>query len=264
MTKSILSLLVLAGLLHTASAAESFHWPGGAKAAVSLAYDDAAPSQLDHALPTLNKYGLRGTFYLTLSSPTVDKRLAEWRAAAAQGHELANHSLFHQCRRSQPEREWVEPHRNLDTTTAAQMRDQVALANTMLYAIDGRRERTFTAPCGDLLAAGVNYLPALHGDFVAIKASVADGPVQAMDALDPYRVPVFSPVNQTGAQLIALVKQAGERGTMIAFTFHGIGGDYLTNSSAAHEELVRYLAEHRDEYWIDTFLNIMRHVKANR
>jgi peptidoglycan/xylan/chitin deacetylase (PgdA/CDA1 family) len=264
MTRTILSLLALAATLHTASAAEAFRWPGGAKAAVSLAYDDAAPSQLDHALPALNKYGIRGTFYLTLSSPTIDQRLAEWRAAAAQGHELANHTLFHQCRRSQPEREWVEPHRDLDTTTVAQMRDQIALANTMLYAIDGRRERTFTAPCGDLQAAGVNYLPAIRGEFVAIKASVGRGPVPAMATLDPYLVPVVIPVNQTGAQLIALVKEAGERGTMIAFTFHGIGGDHLSNASAAREELVRYLAEHRDVYWTDTFLNIMRHVKAAR
>jgi peptidoglycan/xylan/chitin deacetylase (PgdA/CDA1 family) len=264
MRKAILSLLALAATLHTASAAEPFRWPGGARAAVSLAYDDAIPSQLDNALPVLNRYGIRGTFYLTLSSPTVDQRLADWRAAAAQGHELANHSLFHQCRRSQPEREWVEPHRDLDTTTAAQMRDQIVLANTMLYAIDGRRERTFTAPCGDLKAAGVDYLPGLRGEFVAIKASIGRGAVPAMATLDPYLVPVVSPVNLTGAQLIALVKEAGERGTMIAFTFHGIGGDHLSNSSAAHEELVRYLAEHRAEYWTDTFLNIMRHVKARR
>lgn len=256
-------LLALAGAATGAGAAETFPWPNGAKAAVSLAYDDAADSQLDHAIPTLDKYGVKGTFYLTLSSQAIDKRLPEWRAAAQRGHELANHSLFHQCRRSLPERGWVEPHRDLDTTSVAQMKDQVTLANTMLYAIDGRRERTFTAPCGDLLAAGgQEYLPAVHADFVAIKASVGRGAVPSMAKLDPYRVPVVAPVGLTGQQLIAMVKEAADKGTMVAFTFHGIGGDHLANSSAAHEELVKYLADNRKVYWTDTFLNIMKHVKA--
>ncbi|QBE67253.1 polysaccharide deacetylase [Pseudoduganella lutea] len=260
--KTCWTLLALAAVSTGAAAAETFHWPNGAKAAVSLAYDDAADSQLDHAIPTLNKYGVKGTFYLTLSSPTIDKRLPEWRAAAQAGHELANHTLFHQCRRSQPERSWVEPHRDLDTTSVAQLKDQVTLANTMLHAIDGRRERTFTAPCGDLLASGQNYLPAVQNEFVAIKASIGRGAVPSMAALDPYLVPVVIPVGLTGQQLIAMVKEAADKGTMISFTFHGIGGDHLANSSAAHEELVKYLAENRKVYWTDTFLNIMKYAKS--
>jgi peptidoglycan/xylan/chitin deacetylase (PgdA/CDA1 family) len=266
MKKTIWALLALAGGLAGApcgaSASEAFRWPDGARAAVSLAYDDAADSQLDHAIPTLNRYGVKGTFYLTLSSPTIGKRLAEWRAAAQQGHELANHTLFHQCRRSQPDRGWVEPHRDLDTTSVAQLADQITLANTMLYAIDGRRERTFTAPCGDLLAGGQNYLPAVKPAFVAIKASIGRGAVPSMATLDPYLVPVVIPVGLTGQQLIAMVKEAADRGTMISFTFHGIGGDHLSNPAAAHEELVRYLADNRKVYWTDTFLNIMTYVKS--
>ena len=91
-----------------------FTWPNGAKAAVSLAYDDALNSQLDNALPALNTYGLKATFYLQLSSPVIEARLPEWRAAAANGHELGNHTLFHQCSASKPGREWVLPHQDLD------------------------------------------------------------------------------------------------------------------------------------------------------
>ena len=262
MMKSCWTLLALAALSTGAAAAAPFQWPNGAKAAVSLAYDDAADSQLDHAIPTLDKYGIKGTFYLTLSSPSIDKRLPAWRAAAQGGHELANHTLFHQCRRSLPDRGWVEPHRDLDTTSVAQLKDQITLANTMLHAIDGRRERTFTAPCGDLLAGGQNYLPAVQSEFVAIKASIGRGAVPSMAALDPYLVPVVVPVGLSGQQLIAMVKEAADKGMMISFTFHGIGGDHLANSSAAHEELVKYLAENRKVVWTDTFLNIMKYVKS--
>lgn len=241
-----------------------FAWPNGARAAVSLAYDDALDSQLDRALPVLDRHGLKASFYLQLSNPSVGARMAQWRAAAHNGHELGNHTLFHQCSAALPDRAWVAPHRDLDKISVAQAKDQAIVANTMLHAIDGRRERTFTAPCGDLKAGGHDYLPAIAAQFVAIKAGGGSGVALAMDQVDPYAVAVFAPVNLTGKQLIDLVKQAGARGTMVNLTFHGIGGDYLAVSSDAHQELVKFLAEHRSEYWTDTFLNIMRHVKARQ
>lgn len=190
--------------------------------------------------------------------------MAEWRAAARAGHELGNHTLFHQCSGSIADRAWVQAHRDLDRVSVEQVKDQAVVANTMLYAIDGRRERTFTAPCGDPLAAGRNYLPAIASEFVAIKAGGGTGVPHAMDQVDPYAVSVAAPVGLSGKQLIDLVKQAHARGTMVNLTFHGVGGDYLSVSSAAHEELVKFLAEHRRDYWTDTFLNIMQHVKKQQ
>lgn len=242
-------------------AAAPFAWPGGAKAAVSLAYDDALDSQLDVAIPALDKAGLRASFYLTLSSDTVKRRMADWRAAAAHGHELANHTLFHQCARSAPGREWVSAETDLDHTSAAQLAAQIRLGNTLLQAIDGRLERTFTAPCGDLLAAGTHYLGLIRADFVAMKTTFKGG-VSDPSTLDPYAVDVAAPVNVTGAQLIALVERAAAAGAMANITFHGIGGDYLSVSRQAHDELMAHLAAHPDIYWTDTFVNIMKHVKS--
>ncbi len=241
-----------------------FPWPHGALAAISLAYDDALDSQLDHAIPALDHAGLKASFYLQLSNPSVQRRMPAWRAAARHGHELGNHTLFHQCSSALPERAWVLPQRDLESTSVAQVRDQVLLANTMLFAIDGKRERTFTAPCGDLLAGGAPYLPAIAAEFVAIKAGATDRPVASMWSLDPYAVPVLAPVKLSGRQLIDLVKAAGARGTMLNLTFHGIGGDYLSTSNQAHRELLAYLAAHRKQYWTDTFINIIKHVKAQR
>src|SRR5262245_40961167 len=80
----------------TATAAP-FAWPGGAQAAVSLGYDDGLNSQLDHVVPALNKRGLRASFYVPINGPTLPGRQNEWKDAAAAGHELGNHSLFHGC-----------------------------------------------------------------------------------------------------------------------------------------------------------------------
>jgi len=257
-------VVALLGLTTLAAAADlPFAWPQGAKAAVSLAYDDALDSQLDTAIPALDKAGLRASFYLTLSSDVVKRRMAEWREAALRGHELWNHTLFHQCSRSAPDRAWVTPENDLDKTPAAQLVAQIRVGNTLLTAIDGRSERTFTAPCGDLLAGGENYLGLIKGDFVAIK-SAPGGFVVDMGTLDPYAVSVAAPSDVTGAQLIDLVQRAARAGTMVNITFHGIGGDYLSVSRQAHDELLNHLAAHRDLYWTDTFINIMQYVKAQQ
>ena len=267
MKRPLIATLAAIGLATTAlpaaAADAAFAWPHGAKAAVSLAYDDAIDSQLDNAIPALDRAGLKGSFYLKLASPSLARRMPEWRAAAARGHELGNHTLFHQCSAALPDRAWVTPEDDIDTTSAARLVAQIRLGNTMLHAIDGRDERTFTVPCGDVLAAGENYVKLIHGDFVAIKSG-SGGVVPDMATLDPYSVAVDAPDSATGAQLIALVQEATRRGTMINFTFHGIGGDYITTSNQAHEELLAWLAAHRDTVWTDTFLNIMKHVKAQQ
>jgi peptidoglycan/xylan/chitin deacetylase (PgdA/CDA1 family) len=260
-------ILLAAGLCTLAALARAadapFAWPHGEKAAVSLAYDDAIDSQLDNAIPALDRFGLKGSFYLTLANPSLTARLDEWRAAAAHGHELGNHTLFHLCSGKAAGHEWVTPELDLDTLSAARMVAQVRLANTMLHAIDGRSERTFTVPCGDVKAQDANYVELVKSAFVAVKLG-DDGLVPDMATLDASAVGVTAPEGLTGAQLIALVQRAAQRGTMMNLTFHGIGGDYIATSKQAHEELLAYLAAHRDVYWTDTFMNIMKYVKAQQ
>ena len=247
----------------SADRGSGFSWPAGVRAAVNLAYDDALDSQLDNAIPALNRYGLKGRFYLTLASDAVRYRLDEWKLAASQGHELGNHTLFHQCSASKPDREWVKPYHDLDEISADELVEQILLANTMLHAIDGRTERTFTVPCGDLEVAGENYVERIKSEFVAIKA-YSGGVAPEMATLDLHAVGGFSPVEVSGEQLISVVKEAARKGTMANFTFHGIGGDYLAVSSQAHEELLRYLSDNSEIYWVDTLINIMNYVKSQK
>jgi peptidoglycan/xylan/chitin deacetylase (PgdA/CDA1 family) len=261
---SLFFVCLIATLLASSSEAaeKAFVWPHGARAAVSLAYDDALDSQLDNAIPALNKYGFKASFYLTLSSPTIRKRLVDWRQLASNGHELGNHSLFHQCSRKGVGRDWVREENDLDHLSVAQLVAQIRLGNSMLFSIDGKSERSFTVPCGDALAAGVDYLSKLKEDFIAIKFGVG-GVVENMLTLDPYAVSVAVPSDVTGAQLIEIVQRAAARGSMANITFHGVGSEHLSVSTVAHETLLAYLATHRDIYWTDTFLTIMSYVKAH-
>lgn len=241
----------------------SFIWPSGAKAAVSLAYDDALATHLDVAIPQLDKYGLKGSFYVMAASPILFGRVDEWRKAVENGHELANHSLFHECDGSLPNREWQKSYRDLSKMSVEQVKQNIILVNGILTLIDGKTERTYTAPCGDLKAGGVNYIDAIHDEFVAVK-SVFGGITEDMNTLDPYKVSVAAPAGLDGKELIAFVKKAADRGTMANITFHGVGGDHISTSKEAHEELLKYLADNKDIYWTDSFINIMKYVRANQ
>src|SRR5690606_40894702 len=142
--------LCLASLALPLAAKQKFTWPEGRKAAVSLAYDDALDSQLDNAVPALQRHGIKATFYIVPGREGLQNRLEDWRALAGMGHELGNHSLSHPCSGHGPGREWVQPLHDLDRKTVAQLREEVELADVFLRAMDGHEgPRTYTAPCGD-------------------------------------------------------------------------------------------------------------------
>lgn len=248
-------------VLSTAAMSAPFAWPGGARAAVSLGYDDALDSQLDHVVPALNKRGLRASFYIPINGPTLPARQHEWKAAAAAGHELGNHSLFHGCSAKGPGREWVQPQRDLDRQMAAQVQEQVIAANTWLQALDGRTRRTFTPPCFDLTAGGQDFVKALQPHFVAFRAAP---PALTTDTaqLDPYAMPAYFVEGWTGEQLIALVEKAAAQGAMVSLLFHGVGAEHLSVTREAHDALLDHLAKNKHRFWTDSMVNIMENARS--
>jgi len=263
MKKSFQQALILAMLISPPLLAnERMIWPNHAKAAVSLAYDDALNSQLDHALPALNKLNLKASFYLTLSSPTVSNRLEEWRTAAKQGHELGNHTINHACQGSLAGRDWVPAHNDLDNKFYREIIQEINTANTFLKAIDGETVRTFTVPCSDQFVDNKNYVHALHNTFVGIKSHVGNVP-QNRQSIKIMDAAVWAPSGKSGAELIAYAQKAALYGTIANFTFHGVGGDHLSISKQAHQALLNHLTNNKDIYWVDTHRNISVYVKKN-
>lgn len=232
----------------------AFKWPNQYTAAVSLSYDDALSSQLENAIPALDKYGFKASFYLTLSNPSLTKNLEQWRQVAVNGHELGNHTLYHPCSKSSAGRDWVMPYHNLDSQKITQIHQEVLLANTFLHAIDNKNSRTFTPPCGDFNVSDGNYITAIRDSFIAIKGYNPQ--------YDSKFDLLLMPENVSGETLIAFVKKVQSQGGLANIVFHGIEGDYLTVSNKAHNKLLQYLAENKDRLWVDTYSNIMEHVKT--
>jgi len=249
MVKIQVFFLVSGLLLSSFSQSQELIWPDGRAKAVSLSYDDSLNSQLDYVLPALDAHNFKASFYILPNSSVVNDRMDEWRAAAAHGHELGNHSVYHPCSASLPNREWVAAHHDLDRYSIEQIVEEVTTANTFLKAVDGKTERTFTAPCGDVSVAGDNYLNEIREGFIAIKGQGVESGFSI----------VWNPTEVTGEQLIDHIKSVPAGVSLINIIFHGVGGDYLSVSSVAHSKLLHFLASNSEIYYVDSFVNIMKY-----
>ncbi len=252
--KALLAIaLSLACGVSTASATQ---WPNGAKAAVVLTYDDALGSQLDHAIPALDAAGFKATFFLS-GVKQVD--IPRWRAAAAEGHELGNHTLFHPCAAANFP---ADPRFTAEAYTPASMLREIEQQNVLLAALDGRPRHGFATPCGQSQAGGVDYLEALRAaNLVTYVRGVVVTPEDLradVARIDPMHVPARGfPEGVTGAELIDFARQAQAGGGMAVFLFHGVGGDYLQVSDAAHDQLIDWLKTRPGDVWVTTLQNAL-------
>lgn len=249
---------VLLAITIMAAHAVAGPWPDGKRAAVVLTYDDALASHLDIVIPALDAAGLKGTFFV-VGSALKPEQIARWRAAAAEGHELGNHTVRHACPQAN-----YPPAKKIDTSEAYDvdtMLTEIRTMNTMLIAIDGKLQHSYATPCGQHMAGGVDYLPALRASGLVRYTRAAD-PTER--PLDPMNVPSrFFPSNTTGADLIAAVQDVERTGGMIVLGFHGVGGDYLTVSAEAHAQLLAYLRTHSDRIWVAPFSTVMDYTTSH-
>lgn len=243
-------ILIIILLLATFGAqAQKIQWPGHKKAVIVLTYDDALLSQLNIAVPQLKKYGFKATFFLTadLNYNTIPR----WRALSGEGFELGNHTIFHPCLPTED-----NPVSSAGYTPYGMIRE-IDYMNDFLFAVDGKMRRPFAYPCAETLAGGKDYVDTLRKYGLSSYARIggdSSAVITDFGHLDPLRVPSYG-LNggETGEQLIAFVNSVMKSGGMGVIMFHGIGGDYITISAQAHQQLLDYLYEHRDTIWVTTF-----------
>lgn len=233
---------------------DDFRFPNGAKAAISLTYDDGLSSHVNTVGPMLDKYGFKGTFFVTVGATSVREELEKWRQLSTNGHELANHTAYHPCRKSLEGMGWVKDYLDLDGYTLEQMLQEIQLTNTFLQALDGKKSHTFAYPCAHLTAGGVSYKDSI-AHFATASRGVMDFSTKlpaTMD-IDINNVPSWAPSEVDGKKLIAYVQNVIDAETYSTFCFHGVGAEHLQVSKEAHEELLKFLATNKDKIWVATF-----------
>lgn len=238
-------------------------WPQDRTAAVSLTFDDAMQTQLDIAGPILKKYGLNGTFFaITGPSSSWLKRPDDWKRLAEEGNEIGSHTVNHPCMLKA-----IKPH-SQDYTPEMMLKEMQESSQSIIERLGVKRGLTFAYPCGDMtfgreadLAPNqARYLDFVAQYYFAARGYNCWGPVVAED-INPLTVPVLGwTFGKDFPSLLATLDPARQSHNWGVFVFHGVGGQWLSVTQEAFDELAGFLARHR-EIWTATFGDVVRYIQ---
>ena len=240
-------------------------WPGDRTAVISLTFDDAMATHLDNVGPILKKHGLQATFFVSTGSEAWRKRVKEWQQLAADGHEIGGHTVKHPCLL-----ERIAPHAQDYTPQMmeAEIRDG---AETVLREIHGTHGLTFAYTCGNLSFGppadqarnAALYQRYVSEHFFAARLYGWVGTVTP-DELSVLTVPDLGfTAGQDFRALLAMADPALRNHRWGVFTFHGVGGQWLSVTSDALDQLAGYLARH-PEVWTATFGDVVRYIQESQ
>jgi len=242
--------------------ASPFAWPQGKRAAVSLSFDDARASQLDAGVPILDAYGIKATFYVSLDP--AGKRIDDWKAVVAAGHEIGNHSMRHPCTGNFP---WSRE-KALEDYTPAQMAAELDQANSKIESLLGVHPVTYAYPCGlKYVGRGEHtrsYVPLVAKRFLAGRGWRDEG---ANDPAfcDPAQLMTIELDGLTFEQLKAFVDETAKNGFWLVLCGHDIGpGGRQTTRVDTLRAFCEYARDPANGLWVDTVANVARYVRDQR
>jgi peptidoglycan/xylan/chitin deacetylase (PgdA/CDA1 family) len=240
----------------------SFQWPEGKKMALSLTFDDARLSQIDKGIPLLDQYNIKATFYL--SPENMMQRLAGWKKALSNGHEIGNHSLRHPCTGNF---DWSRD-KALEDYTPEIMRRELDSAGKLIEKTVGIYPVSFAYPCGQTFtgrgADTKSYVPVVALLFETGRGWLDEGPNN----------PSFCDMSQlTGMELDGksfdeikkLIEVAKSKGAWLVLAGHEMNDSgSQTSLLTTIEAVCRYASDPSNGIWIDNVHNIASYIKAKR
>ena len=240
-------------------------WPQDRVAAISLTFDDGINSHLDFVGPILKKHHLNGTFFVATAMGPWEKRKAEWKQLAQQGNELANHTVHHPCMLPQ-----IQPH-SQDYTPAmfeAEIKDATRQITELLGS---HRGVTFAYPCGNMTFGKPQDEvgnAALYSRYVAENSfgarGVGSGGAVNPDELNVLDVGDLGPTaDKDSITLLAMAQPALHGRFWGVYCFHGVGGDWLSITGEALDELAGYFERH-PEIWTAAFGDVLRYTQERK
>ncbi len=224
-----------------AAEATASPWPNGARAAVSLTYDDGLESQLDHGVGSLQAAGYKATFFLTRDN--IGTRTRDWVRVARMGHEIGDHTMTHPC--------GLQPF-----TAESYARQELYPMEAWLDAHFGKTgPRVFAYPCSvtDLGTGNANAQFGHFADelktvgFRAARTSDEDAPNSIRHVrANPYwlRASATTYEKDDPALAMAYVREAIKGGAWAILVFHDIvrrRTETGQTTVAAHEVILRWL-----------------------
>jgi len=231
---------------------------------VSLTFDDGMPCHLDRAIPALDERDLKGAFYLMPRGNDWQKRLEPWRAVAARGHEIGNHTLSHTCSAN-----YSGQPAGLEYASADEIETDMLAAQQRLQTLLPEQDTwTFCYPCYcTFVGRGEqrqSYVPTVARHFLAGRAGGEYGFGNQPDTVD---LACFwaQPAERMGAfEMIGLAEELTARGQWVVFVFHAIDGPRLSVASEDFLALLDFLGRRRDVIRTDTVAAIAGDIAAHQ
>ncbi|MBQ4839972.1 MULTISPECIES: polysaccharide deacetylase family protein [Pseudoalteromonas] len=247
-----------------ASEAIGFSYPNGARYAISLSFDDARSSQVDVGLPILDKHGVKGTFYI--NPQFAKERLAGWKAAVKNGHELGNHTSSHLCTGNF---EWLrKDNLGLEQVDLAWLKRDIESTTQFMKQQLEVTPRSFAYPCGNtFVGRGVevqSYVPLVAElfktgrtwlDETGNNPTYTDFAQLAGNRMDGMS---FSEIKE----MLDLLK---EENKWIILAGHDVGekGLYTVDKEALNA-LIVYLKDPKNGYWLATVDEVATYIEKHR
>jgi len=229
--------------------------------AVSLSFDDGRRSQLEKAIPIMDRLGLKGTFYLAPGDEDWQERLAPWKHIASTGHEIGNHTLSHICSSN------YGFGKGLEDMTPEEIESDILAAQERLVCIAPYQTQwTFCYPCYcTYVGRGTSrqsYVPIVAKHFLAGRIGGEYGFANhpgAVDLAASWGLPVE---RMSGFEMIGLVEELTSRGQWVILVFHEIDGNQLSVGSNDFEMLLNHLHRRSDAIWTAPVVQVAKRIAA--
>ena len=230
--------------------------------AVSLTFDDGRPCQLQKAIPMLNKFGLRGSFYINPRGDAWRERLAPWAEVAQAGHEVGNHTLSHFCSNNLIGRPGGLDDHSLEDVEADILAAQERLAEIAPH----QRHWSFAYPCYQTFVGRGNthqsYVPVVARHFICGRAGGEYGIANIPHLVDLACVHGLATDRMSGFEMIGLVEALASKGQWVILTFHDIDGSRLTVGAYDFNLLLDYLQRRSDAIWTAPIAEVAEKIAA--
>jgi peptidoglycan/xylan/chitin deacetylase (PgdA/CDA1 family) len=242
--------------------APAFRWPEGARAALSLSFDDARASQVGAATAVLGRFGAKATFFVVPSS--VERQLAGWKKVVAAGHEIGNHSSTHPCSGNF---DWARD-KALEDYTLERMRGELHSANQRIKELLDVTPRVFAYPCGQaFVGRGLDtksYVPLVAASFLAGRGWLDE------EANDPgfCDLAQLLGVEMDGKdfdELRPALERAKQAGRWLVLAGHEVGeSGRQTTRVRMLEELLAYARDPANGLWLAPVGTVADYVRERR
>jgi peptidoglycan/xylan/chitin deacetylase (PgdA/CDA1 family) len=222
-------------------------WHGFRGAAITFTFDDGSPNQYSKAIPLFNEFDFNLTLFIVTGSSWGWP--ANWSAlqqAAAEGHEIASHTVTHTSFADINDSLETVELRDSQKEINAHITGQKCITVAYPYCATGNRSICEQYYSAARICSGV-IEPSTPRDFMAI-SSIICGPEGSVRTSENFISRASSAISSKG---------------WCVYLLHGVDNDggWSSVTSEILRETLQYLSDNRNDFWVGTFGNVVRYIK---